>query len=242
MQAYLSGTPVKSDPMNEQAERVRQLLVARGVKERSLKPELARVCDISYQSVKGWFDGSTKTITAHNLAKIASRWDASLEWLTTGRGQMDSVAALFEEGATYQINNGVREVPVVGKAELGPEGFWAETEHPVGNGDGFVSWPTTDPNAYAVEANGDSMAPRIKHKEFIIVEPNAEILPGDEVLLKTREEPPRCMVKVYQYTRDGRHHLANINTEYEDFKLDVELVEKMHLVVGHAKRSMHRHE
>jgi len=228
--------------MNEHAERVRQLLVARGVKDRSMKPELARVCDISYQSVQGWFDGSTKSITAKNLAKIAKHWNADLAWLTTGRGEMDALSGAFEEGPTYRIRTGVQGVPVVGRAELGSEGFWNETEHPVGNGDGFIDWPTTDPNAYAVEANGDSMAPRIKHREFIIVEPNAEIMPGDEVLVKTWEEPPRCMVKVFQYTRDGRHHLANINTEYEDFRLDEDKVAKMHFVAGIAKRKMHRHE
>ena len=149
---------------------------------------------------------------------------------------------LMEPGKKYSIKNGIQDVPVVGRAELGPEGFWTETEYPVGHGDGFIPFPTKDQSAYALEAVGDSMAPRIKHKEFIIIEPNAEIHPGDEVLIKTNEDPARSMVKVYQYTRDGRHHLGNINDEFEDFRLEVDKVEKMHLVVAIAKRNMHRYE
>jgi len=167
--------------------------------------------------------------------------------LSLPRGTMDGIAqtthhVLFDEGSTYNIKSGVAHVPVVGRAELGPDGLWSDNGHPVGQGDGFISWPTTDSNAYAVEANGDSMAPRIKHREFIIIEPNAEIMPGDEVLIKTSEEPPRCMVKVFQYERDGRYHLSNINTEFEDFRLDRKQVDKMHFVAGIAKRKMHKHE
>lgn len=179
-----------------------------------------------------------------HIASIAAACGVSTDWLAIGVGSMDGAdsEAGFIEGAVYKLQNNIQGVPVLGKAELGPEGFWSESEHPVGQGDGFVNWPTKDPNAYAVEANGDSMAPRIKHREFIIVEPNTEIMSGDEVLIKTAESPSRCMVKVLQYTRDGRHHLGNINTEYEDFRLDEDKVAKMHFVAGIAKRRMHRHE
>lgn len=157
-------------------------------------------------------------------------------------GEEENQETGFQEGAIYDLKNNIQGVPVVGKAELGPDGFWEEQQYPVGHGDGFINWPTTDPNAYAVEAHGDSMAPRIKHREFIIVEPNTEVMPGDEVLIKTNEHPPRCLVKVYQYTRDGRIHLGNINQEFEDFRLDEDMVVKMHFVAGYAKRRMHRHE
>ena len=65
--------------MNEYADRVRQLLVARGVTDREMKSELADACGIKYQSVKGWFDGTSKSITAVNLAKIARK-------MTSARG------------------------------------------------------------------------------------------------------------------------------------------------------------
>ncbi len=213
---------------------------------------LDRATGVPQPTIHRIVEGESKSPRDKSLRPLAEYFGVTLQDLryedlrardvransTGGTHQEDG----FQEGAVYKLNNGFRKVPVVGRAELGPDGFWAEIEYPVGEGDGFIHWPTKDKNAYAVEAHGDSMSPRIKHKEFIIVEPNTEVVPGDEVLVKTKENPARCMVKVFQYTRDGRHHFGNINDEYEDFKLDETSVEKMHFVAGIAKRRMHRHE
>ncbi|MHA7916483.1 S24 family peptidase [Alloalcanivorax xenomutans] len=213
---------------------------------------LASATGVPQPTIHRIVEGESKSPRDKSLRPLAEYFGVTLQDLryedlrardarAVGNGEAHKESG-FQEGAVYKLNNGFRKVPVVGRAELGPDGFWAEIEYPVGEGDGFIFWPTKDKNAYAVEAHGDSMAPRIKHKEFIIVEPNSDVLPGDEVLIKTREIPPRCMVKIFQYTRDDRHHLGNINNEYEDFKLDKALVDKMHFVAGIAKRRMHRHE
>ena len=219
----------------EFARRLKSAALNAGLEERGLGTTLASITQTTPKAASKWLAGESIP-RPEKLAIIAAKLKVSQQWLQYGEGES------FTEGAVYQLQNGIRGVPVVGKAELGPEGFWEEQQYPVGHGDGFINWPTNDPNAYAVEAHGDSMAPRIKHREFIIVEPNAEVMPGDEVLIKTNEDPPRCMVKIYQYTRDGRIHLGNINAEFEDFRIDEEKVAKMHFVTGYAKRRMHRHE
>lgn len=91
--------------MNEYAERVERLLVAKGVKDRDMRTELADACGIKYQSVKGWFDGTSKSITAINLAKIAKHWNANLHWLITGEGEMlaDSPAQEGASEADYDL-------------------------------------------------------------------------------------------------------------------------------------------
>lgn len=75
--------------MNTQAERVLHLLRARGLTDRQIKPELARVCGVSYQSAQQWLNGATKSIGGEYLAKIARHWGANLDWLVTGRGRME---------------------------------------------------------------------------------------------------------------------------------------------------------
>lgn len=79
--------------MNTQADRVMALLKARGLTDREIKPALAKVCGISYQSVREWFTGDTKKIGADHLAKIARHWSGNLAWLVDGTGTMDSPAA-----------------------------------------------------------------------------------------------------------------------------------------------------
>lgn len=129
-------------------------------------------------------------------------------------------------------------VPVVGVAQLGADGYWTEGEYPVGHGDGRVRWPTSDPNAYAVAVRGESMAPRIRHGEFVIVEPNHPVVQGEEVLVVTRDG--RSMVKVLKYRRGGRVYLESINADHQDISLDEAAeVAKIHYVSGIAKAAMH---
>lgn len=60
--------------MSDVVERIKQVLIADGLTDRQIRTELAAVCGITYQSVKGWFDGATKNIQAANLARIARHW------------------------------------------------------------------------------------------------------------------------------------------------------------------------
>jgi transcriptional regulator with XRE-family HTH domain len=68
--------------------RIEQLLTAKGVSPRSIKPTLRRICDISYQAVSQWFSGETSSIKNEHLVKIAAYYNASLTWLVTGDGEM----------------------------------------------------------------------------------------------------------------------------------------------------------
>lgn len=130
-------------------------------------------------------------------------------------------------------------IPVVGVAQLGTEGYWEESQHPVGFGDGCIAWMTEDHNAYALKCVGDSMAPRIRHGEYVIIEPNHNIVPGDEVLVKTTDG--QSMIKVFLYERDGRVHLESVNSAFGQMVLQQENIDKFHYVAGIAKASLHRY-
>jgi len=125
-------------------------------------------------------------------------------------------------------------VPVVGSAQLGDNGNWNELDYPVGHGDGYINYPTKDKNAYALRCKGDSMKPRIKDGEFVIVEPNSEYVPGDEVLLKSIDG--RVMVKTYLYHRDGRVHLMSINEDHPPQSFALEEIDKIHPIAAIVKK------
>ena len=127
-------------------------------------------------------------------------------------------------------------VPVVGTAQLGDEGYFHDLEHPVGHGDGYVDWPTRDPNAFALRCKGESMKPRIRHGEYVVIEPNHAYLPGDEVLV--RSEDGRVMVKQLAYIRDGMVHLDSVNESHPRISIAQEQVKAIQYVAGIAKSAL----
>lgn len=129
-----------------------------------------------------------------------------------------------------------KRVPVVGTAQLGDNGFWAELETPVGFGDGYIPFPVKTSNAYALRCRGESMKPRIKNGEFVIVEPEVPPSPGDEVLVKAIDG--RVMVKELLYVRDGIVHLLSVNEAHGKLAIPLVEIECMHFVTAIARRSM----
>lgn len=127
-------------------------------------------------------------------------------------------------------------VPVVGTAQLGDNGYFCELEYAVGFGDGWIQWISTDPNVYAVRCRGESMKPRIRHGEFVIVEPGKPVNPGDEVLVKVTDG--RVMVKTFAFERDGLMHFDSINETHPRISLPNADVTSMHYVAGIAKSTL----
>ncbi len=123
-----------------------------------------------------------------------------------------------------------KPVPVVGTVEGGPDGYLDELGYPVGHGDGYVQHPAKGRSAYALRVRGESMHPRIRSGEFIVVEPEAAINPGDDVVVICRDG--RKMVKQLLYQRDGEITLGSINNGFKPITLLIEEVEAMHYVAG----------
>ncbi|MEH3508258.1 helix-turn-helix transcriptional regulator [Enterobacter asburiae] len=131
-----------------------------------------------------------------------------------------------------------REVPVLGNTQLGNGGFWTDMQYPVGNGDGHIRWPSYDADVYALKCVGDSMVPRIKEGEFVIIEPNHDYHPGDEVLVVT--EQGEVMVKTFLFERDGFYHLLPVNENHAPIRLPKSSVTKIQYIAGIAKSSLWR--
>lgn len=149
-----------------------------------------------------------------------------------------SAALLQEPAGAYDIEAAdpatpFKKIPVVGTAQLGNDGFWLDSEHPVGHGDGYVPYYTTDPNCYALRVKGDSMRPRIKPGEFVIVEPNTSTAPGDEVLVKVRDG--RRMVKILHSRRNGLVELYSVNDLHRPMTLEEADIEAIHYVADIVK-------
>lgn len=123
-----------------------------------------------------------------------------------------------------------QNVPVVGTVQGGDNGYLAELEYPTGQGDGNITYPAKDDNSYALRVRGDSMRPRIKNGEFIVIEPNHEPQPGDDVVVCLKDG--RKMVKELLYTRDGEITLGSINNGHGNICVTIDQVEVMHYVAA----------
>lgn len=126
-------------------------------------------------------------------------------------------------------------VPVVGKAMLGTDGYFDALDYPAGHGDGYIDIVSSDPNAYGLKVVGNSMHPRIKNGEFVLIEPNHPYRTGDEVLIRTTDG--RSMVKEFIYHRDGQYRLDSISDGYPPLFLDEQLIENIHYVAAILKPS-----
>lgn len=189
--------------------------------------EIASVAGVSESVAAQWLDGEGPDITLAQGAALQTAYGVNVVWLTKGKGEPGVAVRYVDEYQPIPITNW-RAVPVVGHAQLGDNGYWADLEYPVGAGDGYVDFPSRDPNAYALKCVGDSMRPRIKDGEFVVIEPNQPIEAGDEVLVKSKAG--QVMVKEFLYRRAGRVHLRSVNDAHKPLSFSNDEIEKMHFV------------
>ncbi|MGZ5053442.1 MAG: LexA family transcriptional regulator [Methylobacter sp.] len=215
--------------------RMNQVLTEKGIRV----PDFQRSLDIESQH---WTNWRNRGLPSKEVLRIANMLDVNPEWLATGNGEKTKTGE-SDTMRTHQIRSNGHEtfkiatttkVPVVGSAQLGDDGYWCELEYPVGHGEGYVNYSVTDKDAYALRCVGDSMKPRIRHGEFVIVYPNHEAMPGDDVMLKSMDG--RVMVKTYLYTRDNRVHLISINEAFQPQSFAIDEIEKIHPIAGIANK------
>jgi phage repressor protein C with HTH and peptisase S24 domain len=203
--------------------------------------DLGKWLGFSQPTINCWYRGE-KIPSMSSAIKVCGKLGVNTEWLLSGKGSKrthDSAGVLIGAGSNLEPApdlGAFSKVPVVGSAQLGDNGYWSELEYPVGHGDGYVSHATKDNNAYALRCVGDSMKPRIKSGEFVVIEPNHTPIPGDEIMLKTHDG--RVMVKTLLYERDGKVHVMSINESHPPQSFDMAEIDKIHYVAAIVKTAL----
>lgn len=220
--------------MSTLIERVQTVLDETGAEQM----ELAKAAGVSKGTVTQWLTGDIKSMKLEYAVGIQEQYGYSAVWLVLGKGKKKSADIRHQDEYNPIPLPERKHIPVVGMAQLGDNGFWADIEYPVGQGDGYLDFPSKDKDAYGIRCKGDSMLPRIRDGEFVVIEPNQAIEGGDEVLVKA--DDGRVMVKIFLYTRMGRSHFASVNQEHAPFAIEVDKIEKLHYVAAIVKPSMWR--
>lgn len=209
-------------------------------------PSLAKLLGVESAVVRAWIDLPESKLGLHHAVRLQEAYAYSPIWLVSGKGEpkltSHEEAELDEPSIPLDLveipPGSFRKIPVVGMAQLGDNGHFCDIEYPVGHGDGYISFPTSDPDAYALRCNGDSMRPRIKHGEFVVIEPNRSVTNGDEVLVKSQDG--RVMVKELAYVRDSIVHLSSVNERHGMLRIPQDQIERMHFVGGIVKPAVWR--
>lgn len=166
--------------------------------------------------------------------QLAHACGVNPDWLVTGAGAMLLSAPEPSNVAPAPSMRASRKIAVVGEVKGGDCGYLEELQYPVGYGEGTVDFPTTDPMAYALRVRGDSMHPRYRAGEFVVVEPSVEALPGDDVVVAMVDG--RKLLKELGWWRDGEVQLLSVNNHFGPMTLERSDIASIQLVAGRVRR------
>lgn len=203
---------------------------------RGLMAAIAKECDVSRPTVSAWFNNPEKvsTISRTNAERICAKFNLSISpaWLAEGLGQKElpqgGVLVIAEHTNVEPAPElkKARMVPVTGSVKGGDDGYLMQDPIP----DGFVEYWTGDPQAYALRIKGDSMHPRYRAGEFVVVTPSIEAQPGRDVVVKLTNG--KCLLKQLNWMRGDEVQLLSINNSYAPMTIPRDEVECICRVAG----------
>lgn len=207
-QASLASELVHSVNMNI-TDRMAALLTARGVKPRSIKPELAKACGISYEAVRQWFAGETGNIKNEHLIAISRRYKTTVDWLLTGIGEMDWNSA-SEPAAGFETrvpsNDDYASIPqytAKGSAGNGHLNDHVEVKGGLAFKKDWLSRLGVNENRCSViYAQGSSMEPSIFDDEVVLIN-HDETAPRDGKVYLIRRPDGEIIIKRLVRTMNG---------------------------------------
>jgi len=157
----------------ELKERLSYLMGRRGVANAA---ELSRMTGLTQVAIRNYMRG-IKIPNAQALVKLSKALNTTVDYLLSGSPKRPD------------------RIPLLSKIPGGDPVLWTDGEYPAGFGEEYLDrGDITDPNAYALLVDGDSMSPRINSGDVVIISPNTPVLnrsiavvaiKGEERTLKT---------------------------------------------------------
>jgi repressor LexA len=157
----------------ELKDRLAYLMNRRGI---SNAAELSRLTGLTQVAIRNYLRG-IKVPNAQALVKVARALGATTDYLLSGTPRRPD------------------RIPLLSKIPAGDPVLWTDGEYPASFGEEYLDrGDVTDPNAYALIVDGDSMSPRINSGDIVIISPNTPItnrsigaiaIKGEERTLKT---------------------------------------------------------
>lgn len=200
--------------------------------------EMARFVGVSPQAVQKWISGHSEP-RGKNLNMAAQFLGVTPAELKFGNDKLGEVATTFSEVDDGPAILGTpRLIPVAGRVQAGNDGLLHIDDFPVESPEGYMVWYTSCVEAYALRVRGESMSPRYLPGEYVGVDPCADVLPSDEVIVIL--EDGRRMIKRLLWIRDDQACFESVNKDFPNIVIDCDEITAMHLVLGHIPKAAFR--
>ncbi|MFB2549751.1 S24 family peptidase [Ensifer soli] len=167
-------------------------------------------------------DGRERWPSTESIAKVLEATGASLEQFMELMRPAPPASGLPEGSFPPQAGS----IPLLGFAQAGSGGFFDDGGFPAGQGWDIVEFPkspTEQTGVYALEIQGDSMAPLYRDGDVLIVDPGAQVRRGDRIVLKTRDG--EVMAKILLRRSPRSIELLSLNPEHPNRSFDLADVE-----------------
>ncbi len=189
------------------AQRIREARLSKQLDQATLAAKI----DIATRTVQRWEKGD-QVPDSNYLMRIVKVTGVAAHWLLAGKGDMVSTEQQMSKVIPLPVNR-YKKVELVSLPLLAsvPAGALSQRFHS-DHADRYVTVDNVrDPNAFALEVKGNSMAPRIENGDIIIVTPKLEVRSGDICVVRVEEEDTVKRVKIDEQFV----HLIPLNPEYE---------------------------
>lgn len=171
---------IASDAMHETMKRLYQ--AAFELRNVEGKSNLARYLNESPQTMTNW---ENRGMSKSGMIKAQSLIGCSVLWLETGKGAMSLASGI--PSVVLPDKNKLHQVPVVGRGMGGlPDRMFTDEGRPINGHDEYAEVYSSDPAAFLVKVEGNSMWPKYAKGDYALVEPGTDPDLEDDVLLRTK--------------------------------------------------------
>lgn len=167
--------------------------------------------------VNNWFKARNfpRSVERPTLAKLLG---VRPQWLYQGEGEPQKFSDNSEVNATVEKQGfEMRQIPVISWSHAGEAVAYEEMPK---HFHGKISSSSTDPKAFGLTVEGDSMEPKIFAGDRVVCEPSRPPVNGKPVVAKYDSEA--VQLRIYYRLPSGKIRLAPFNPVYPTIEYDAE--------------------
>ena len=142
--------------------------------------------------------GEVLLVRAQLLRQLAARGEGGRD--LQGAYERGELARLVErlEGNVEAVSGLGQRVPVINRVAAGYPTEFTDLGYPVGVADEYVFCPgIEDPNAFAIRVCGESMEPRYREGDILIISPAATVSSGDDCFVRIEATEETTFKRVF---------------------------------------------
>lgn len=170
--------------------------------------DIAERLGVSLSRVGNWFQARNFPRRSER-PRLAALLGVTVEYLIHGTAEYDRITpeGVQEEQAQHG-GPAVRQVPVISWSHAGAAVAYEEMPR---HFHGRVSTTSTDPRAFAVTVEGDSMEPKVFAGDRVVCEPSRPPVNGKPVVAKHANE--EVQLRIYHKLPNGQIRLSSMKPE-----------------------------